>query len=226
METQLNQLNQLNIIDETQNTKQFNLSDFIFNNIFEIILFLVLIGLIIYELVFKKSNLFSSSANLKIQYGGNVLSSIGTGALGAASLAGKGALGAASLAGKGALGAASLAGKGALGAASLAGKGALGAVGGVGKGALGAVGGVGKGALGSLGSGLSGITSPLTERFSSLAENYGNANNVGSTVKDAIFYVLQLAIIILVFLPCLSLLAIIVLCYFFIRPKIKYLKSL
>ena len=54
METQLNQLNQLNIIDETQNTKQFNLSDFIFNNIFEIILFLVLIGLIIYELVFKK----------------------------------------------------------------------------------------------------------------------------------------------------------------------------
>ena len=186
METQLN-------IDETQRIKQFNLSDFIFNNIFEIILFLVLIGLIIYELVFKKSKLFSSSSNLKIQYGGNVLSSVG---------------------------------KGALGAAGLVGKGAVGAVGGVGKGALGAAGGVGKGVLGSLGSGLSGVASPLAERFSGLAENYGNANNVGSTVKDAIFYVLQLAIIILVFLPCLSLLAIIVLCYFFIRPKIKYLKSL
>lgn len=131
--------------------------DFVINNIFEITLFLVLIGLIIYELISNNSNNYSIKTNYT-QKGGGLL---------------------------------------------------------------------GLGNVGRLvSSNLKGGISPLTEKFSNLSENYGSMTNVGSTLKNAIFYILQLGIIILVFLPCLSLLAIIVLCYYFVRPKIKYLKSL
>lgn len=105
--------------------------------------------------------------------------------------------------------------------------------------ALGKVGSLGAGTVKGIGRGLgkvaastgravssqfsSGISEPLKAQWDKLAPF---RENTGETVKSYIFTLLELAVIMLIFFPCVSLFLVIMASYYMIRPKLKFIKSL
>ena len=81
-----------------------------------------------------------------------------------------------------------------------------------------------KGLSGHIGDQLaSGIGQPISNAWDKTA---AFRNSPGEYIKGFIYYLIEIAVIFVVFFPCMSLFLIIMLCYFFIRPYIKYIKKL
>jgi hypothetical protein len=81
-----------------------------------------------------------------------------------------------------------------------------------------------KGLSGHIGDQLaSGVGQPISSAWD---KTEAFRNSPGEYIKGAIYYILEIAVIFVVFFPCMSLFLIIMVCYFFIRPYIKYIKKL
>lgn len=102
---------------------------------------------------------------------------------------------------------------------------------GLGKGALSVGKGIGKG-LGKVAASSartvgnqisSGISEPLKTQWDKLAPF---RENTGESVKSYIYKLLELAVIMLIFFPCVSLFLIILASYYMIKPKLKFIKGL
>ena len=81
-----------------------------------------------------------------------------------------------------------------------------------------------KGLSGHLGDQLaSGVGEPISNAWDKTA---AFRNSPGEYIKGFIYYLIEFAVIFVVFFPCMSLVLIITLCYFFIKPYMKYIKKL
>lgn len=81
-----------------------------------------------------------------------------------------------------------------------------------------------KGLSGHIGDQLaSGVGQPISNAWDKTA---AFRNSPGEYIKGFIYYLIEFAVIFVVFFPCMSLVLIITLCYFFIKPYMKYIKKL